>query len=89
MPKQQQKKKSAGLTDEFLKELIEEYGGPTAILDEGGLMGVLQKRLIETAMGAEMDAHLVYSRHSPEGIGTGNSRNGSGKKTVLLANNQI
>lgn len=83
------KRKKAGLTDELLKELIDEYGGPTAIFDEGGLMGVLQKRLIETAMGAEMDNHLGYSKHSPEGIGTGNSRNGNGKKTVLLPNDQI
>ena len=89
MPKGQQKKKSAGLRAELLKELIDEYGGPTSILDEGGLMGVLQKRLIETAMGAELGNHLGYSKHSPEGIGTGNSRNGRGKKTVLLANDQI
>ena len=85
----QHKKKSAGLSDEVLKELIEEYGGSTAIFEEGGLMGVLQKRLVKTAMGAEMETHQGYSKHSPEGIGTGNSRNGIGKKTVLLANNKI
>lgn len=83
------KRKKTGLTDELLKELIHEYGGPTAIFDEGGLMGVLQKRLIETAMGAELDRHLGYLKHAPEGIGTGNSRNGHGNKTVLLPNDQI
>jgi len=49
----------------------------------------LQKRLIETAMGAEMDNHLGYSKHSPEGVGTGNSRNGKGKKTVLVNTDKI
>jgi len=83
------KQKKTGLTDALLKDLIAEYGGPTAIFDEGGLMGILQKRLIETAMGAEMDNHLGYSKHSPAGIGTGNSRNGSGNKKVLLPNDQI
>lgn len=83
------KKKKAVLSDELLRDLIDEYGGPTAILDEGGLMGVLQKRLIETAMNAEMEEHLGYSRHSPEGNGTGNSRNGTGRKKILLANDKI
>lgn len=83
------KKQTSCLSDELLKELINEHGGPEALFKEGGLMGVLQKRLIETAMGAEMDNHLGYSKHSPEGVGTGNSRNGNGKKTVLVKNQKV
>lgn len=31
---------------------------------------------------AEMDEHLGYEKHSPEGINSGNSRNGTNKKTL-------
>ena len=82
-------KKKTVQIDILLEDLIEEYGGPLAIMDEGGLMGILQKRLIETAMNAEMSHHLGYSKHSPEGNGTGNSRNGTGRKKVFLSNTQI
>ena len=82
-------KKKTVQIDSLLEELIEEHGGPLSIMDEGGLMGILQKRLIETAMNAEMNHHLGYSKHSPEGNGSGNSRNGTGRKKVILSNGQI
>ena len=40
-------------------------------------------------MNAEMDHHLGYPKHSPEGIGTGNSRNGKGSKRILVDNDTI
>jgi transposase-like protein len=40
----------------------------------------LKKMTVEAALGAEMEAHLGYAKHDPEGHHTGNSRNGySGK----------
>ena len=43
----------------------------------GGLIGQLTARVIERALGAEMDDHLGYVKGDPAGNGTGNSRNGS------------
>jgi len=43
---------------------------------------MMMKNLLETALNAEMDDHLGYEKHSPEGHGSGNSRNGSMSKTL-------
>lgn len=43
----------------------------------GGLIGQLTARVIERALGAEMDDHLGYVKGDPAGNGSGNSRNGS------------
>jgi len=40
------------------------------------------KRGIEEMLKAELDAHLGYEKHSKQGYGTGNSRNGYYKKTI-------
>ena len=54
-----------------------------SLLDRsGGLIGQLTARVIERALGAEMDDHLGYVKGDPAGNGTGNSRNGSFGKTV-------
>ena len=37
---------------------------------------------IEQMLEAELDDHLGYDKHSPEGGNSGNSRNGYGKKTI-------
>src|SRR6201992_4037728 len=50
---------------------------------EGGLLGKLTKMVIEGALEGEMDDHLGYSRHDPEGRNSGNSRNGHRAKTVI------
>jgi transposase-like protein len=42
----------------------------------------LLKITVEAALNAEMDAHLGYNKHSPEGYNTGNSRNGYNRKTL-------
>jgi len=48
----------------------------------GGLIGQLTARVIERALGAEMDEHLGYVKGDPAGNGSGNSRNGSYGKSV-------
>lgn len=48
-----------------------------------GLLAQLTKRVLETALEAEMVDHLGYEPHQVEGRGSGNSRNGKRVKTVL------
>jgi len=40
------------------------------------------KMTVEAALGAEMEEHLGYARHSSSGHNSGNSRNGSSRKTL-------
>ena len=41
-----------------------------------GLLSQLTKRVLETALEAEMTDHLGYDKHDPMGRNRGNSRNG-------------
>src|SRR5437868_10061076 len=49
----------------------------------GGLLGTLTKMVVEGALEGELDDHLGYAKHDPEGRDGGNSRNGYRGKTVL------
>lgn len=42
----------------------------------------IRKTAIETALGAELEDHLGYSKHDPSGHHSGNSRNGYSGKTI-------
>ena len=48
-----------------------------------GLLSQLTKRVLESALEAEMSDHLGYDKHDPMGRNRGNSRNGVRSKTVL------
>jgi transposase-like protein len=48
-----------------------------------GLLSQLTKRVLETALEAEMNDNLGYDKHDPVGRNRGNSRNGVRSKTVL------
>ena len=50
--------------------------------DLGDFSRQLKKMTVEAALGAEMEEHLGYAKHSPEGHHTGNSRNGFSGKTL-------
>jgi putative transposase len=50
--------------------------------DLAALTQDLLKITVEASLNAEMDAHLGYAKHSPEGYGSGNSRNGYGTKKL-------
>src|SRR3954452_21753655 len=52
------------------------------IVGPEGLLKQLTKAVIERAMNAEMKHHLGYAKHSREGRGTGNNRNGKSRKKV-------
>ena len=55
----------------------------------GGLIGQLTARVIERALGAEMDEHLGYVKGDPAGNGSGNSRNGSYGKSVTATSGPV
>ncbi len=50
--------------------------------DLAALTQDLLKITVEASLNAEMDAHLGYAKPSPEGYGSGNSRNGYGTKKL-------
>ena len=53
------------------------------LVGPNGLLSQLTKRVLETALEAEMSDHLGYDKHDPVGRNRGNSRNGVRSKTVL------
>ena len=55
----------------------------------GGLIGQLTARVIERALGAEMDDHLGYVKGDLGGNGSGNSRNGSYGKTLTTTSGPV
>ena len=48
-----------------------------------GLLGQLTKQVLETGLEVELDEHLGYDKHAPEGRNGLNSRNGTRSKTVI------
>lgn len=50
--------------------------------DLAALSKHLLKLTVERAMNVEMDEHLGYEKHAPEGKNSGNSRNGHSQKTL-------
>ena len=53
------------------------------LVGPGGLLNQITKRVLETALEAEMSEHLGYDKHDFAGRDGGNSRNGVRSKTVL------
>lgn len=54
-----------------------------------GLLNQMTKAVIERALQAEMTHELGYARDDPAGVGSGNSRNGSGRKTISTTNGSV
>lgn len=65
------------LAQELVERARSELVGP------GGLLTGLAKTVLETALEAELEDHLGYAKHAPEGRDKGNSPNGTRSKTVL------
>src|ERR1700728_2650359 len=78
---------AAGLSaadEQLLRELTERArAGGLKLTGEGGLLGKLTKMAVEGALEGELDDHLGYSKHDPEGRDGGNCRNGHRAKTVI------
>lgn len=72
-----------GVLDGLVDELVATAGGRGMELTGlGGLLLELVKAVLERGMLAELGEHLGYDKHDPIGRGSGNSRNGTSKKTV-------
>ena len=69
------RRKDPSIPDALLDQLLS-GADPKTAFDPGGLLDSLKKALADRALNAEMDHHLASSE------GTGNSRNGYGRKTV-------
>jgi putative transposase len=78
------KRLADAVSDEAVDRMIADAQDAGIPLLDGpdGLIGRLTARVIERALGAEMDDHLGYVKGDPAGNGSGNSRNGYYGKTV-------
>ena len=65
---------------ELIDELIATSGG--SLIGPDGLVKELTKMLVERMLAGEMNHHLGYEKHDPDGYGSGNSRNGKSRKTL-------
>lgn len=74
---------------ELLDELLAGYANPEDLTGPEGILKQLTGALVERALQAEMTDHLGYEQGAPEGQGSGNSRNGSGKKTLRTEQGKV
>lgn len=71
------------MDQDTLKALATELAkGIKSEKDLGTLTQQLIKLTVETALNAEMEKHLGYEKHAPQGRGTGNNRNGYSTKRL-------
>jgi len=83
------KKKEPAIPTEILDELLSSYEKPEDLLGKEGLLKQLQKAMMERVLGAELTEHLGYETGDPTGSGSGNSRNGFGKKRVITGEDEV
>lgn len=85
------KRLAAFVSDAAIDKMIADAqdAGVSLLDGPGGLIGQLTARVIERALGAEMDDHLGYVKGDPAGNGTGNSRNGSYGKTLTTTSGRV
>nr|WP_282432725.1 IS256 family transposase [Sphingomonas populi] len=76
------RRKEPAIPTELLDQLLA-GGDARAAFDQGGLLDSLKKALTERALNAEMDHHLAGED------GTGNTRNGYGRKTVMTDSGKL
>jgi putative transposase len=75
---------SPAVDAQLVAELVKRaQDGGLPVSGEGGLLAQLTKIVLESSLEGEMDAHLGYSKHDPQGRNGENSRNGKRSKTVL------
>jgi len=67
---------------ELIDRVLADYKKPEQIVGKNGLLKQLTKAVLERALEAEMTGHLGYEKHDPVGHGSGNSRNGRGRKKL-------
>lgn len=67
------------VSDELIDQWLKDGRKPEDVND---LLKQITKAVLERAMQAEMSEHLGYEKHDPAGANSGNSRNGTTRKTV-------
>lgn len=70
------------IRDEIVDELLLDVKTAEDLFGTDGLIKQLKKRFMERVLEAELTHQLGYEKHALEGNGSGNSRNGKGRKTV-------
>ena len=65
-----------------LKAEVKAAGGTKEFYKKGDFIQSLVKTAFQSLLNAEMEEHLGYEKHAPEGRNSGNSRNGRGRKKV-------
>jgi putative transposase len=70
------------ISDELIDQLLAGISKPEDLTGKDGLLKQLTARLVGRVLHAEMDEHLGYEKGDPKGRGSGNSRNGTGTKTL-------
>lgn len=75
--------KEKDVIDQILDQLDLHGMSQEELFGKDGLAKKLTARLLNKALEAEMDMHLGYKKHSNDGDGSGNSRNGYSTKKVL------
>ena len=85
------KRLAAIASDEAIDRMIADSKEAGISLLDGpdGLLGQMTARVIERALGAEMEDHLGYAKGDLAGYGSGNSRNGSYGKTVTTTTGPV
>jgi putative transposase len=73
----------------LLDQLFANYTKREDLSGDEGLFKQLKKAIIERALGAEQTEHLGYEKGDPAGRGRGNSRNGTGSKTLLTDDGEV
>lgn len=90
MAKEKEQKTERQLLVEQLLDQIDFHGlSQEDIFGQDGIIKDLTKRVVERALNAEMDHHLGYEKHSKAGDNSGDSRNGTSKKTIIADNREI
>ncbi len=70
------------IDNDLIDKLLGDYKSPEDLLGENGLLREMTRAVVERALHAELTHHLGYGKHDPAGRGSGNSRNGTTKKTI-------
>ena len=77
------------IPDETLDQLIGEAKTEEDIFGKAGLVKTLSKQIVERIFEQEMTHHLGYAKNDKLGDNSGNSRNGTSSKQVILDNGKI
>ena len=81
-------KQEKDVIDQILDQLDLHGMTQEELFGADGLAKKLTAGLLNKALEAEMDMHLGYKKHSNEGDGSGNSRNGYSEKTVITGDGE-